>query len=113
LNRAIYLRADWELAFDEWEISAGSIEEFDRDYMGYRRAQVLECNVRSSSVESINKVIGWTDNGYYIELIDGLNYVGTRVKVGLQDIRRSFAVADVILSGTPQPRVTSRQFGVS
>jgi predicted RNA-binding protein with TRAM domain len=46
-------------------------------------------------------VVGWTDAGYYVELIDGTNYVGQRVKVTLQDIRRSFAVADVILSGAP------------
>ena len=46
-------------------------------------------------------VVGWTDAGYYIELIDGNEYVGHRAKVCLQDIRRSYAVADVILPGAP------------
>ena len=99
LNRGIYLRADFDCAFEEYTITPGTIEEFDAHQMGYRRAQVLECNVRRSSFEMTNKVIGWTDNGYYIELLDGVGHVGHRVKVCLQDIRRSFAVADVILPG--------------
>jgi len=36
--------------------------------------------------------------------IDGFNYVGHRVKVVLQDIRRSYAVGDVILPGSGAPR---------
>ncbi len=111
LNRAIYLRANFDYQFDEWEITSGTIEQFDRSVMGYRRAQVLECNVRSSSFEHLNKVIGWTDTGYYIELLDGNSYVGHRVKVSLQDLRRSFAVADVILSGGASAGLVSRQSG--
>jgi len=99
LNRALYLRASFENAFEEYTIRPGTIEEFEKSQMGYRRAQVLECNVRSSSFEHSQKSVGWTDRGYYIELLDGNDYVGNRVKVCLQDIRRSYAVADVILTG--------------
>ena len=77
------------------------IEEFDREQMGYRRAQVLECNVRRSAFDNVTKIVGWTDGGYYIELIDGADFIGHRAKVCLQDIRRSYAVADVILPGVP------------
>lgn len=108
LNRGIYLRANFDFAFEEYTITAGTIDEFDANQMGYRRAQVLECNVRRSSFENLNKVIGWTDAGYYIELLDGVGHVGHRVKVCLQDIRRSFAVADVILPGAA---VASRSIG--
>jgi ribonuclease G len=101
LNRAIYLRANFDFQFDEWEITPGTIEQVEQAVMGYRRAQVLECNVRSSSMDQAGKVIGWTDEGYYIELFDGVKYAGHRVKICLQDIRRSFAVGDVILSGAP------------
>jgi len=100
LNRGIFLRANFDFAFEQYVITNGSIEEFESSQMGYRRAQVLECNVRRSSFENLNKVIGWTDSGYYIELLDGVGHVGHRVKVCLQDIRRSYAVADVILPGT-------------
>lgn len=103
LNRGIYLRANFDIPFEEYSIRSGWIEEFDREFMGFRRAQVLECNVRRSSFESTNKIVGWTDNGYYMELLDGVGHVGHRVKVCLQDIRRSFAVADVILPGTARP----------
>jgi ribonuclease G len=101
LNRAIYLRANFDFQIDEYEITSGSIDEFDRAHMSYRRAQVLDCSVRSTHLDVPGRVVGWTDAGYYVELIDGTNYVGQRVKVTLQDIRRSFAVADVILSGAP------------
>jgi hypothetical protein len=67
--------------------------------MGYRRAQVLEVNVRRSAFENQAKTSGWTDGGYYVELLDGTDFVGGRAKVVLQDIRRSFAVGDVILPG--------------
>lgn len=102
LNRGIYLRANFDFTFEEYEIHAGSIEEFDRKYMGYRRAQVLDCNVRRSEIDAASsKAIGWTDNGFYVELVNGDGFIGQRVKTCLRDIRRSFAVADVILAGNP------------
>jgi len=110
LKRAIYLRARHDYALEQYTITAGSIEQFDTSRMGYRRAQVLECNVRSTSLEGMRKVVGWTDDGYYIELLDGASFVGQRVKVTLQDIRRSFAVADVILS-SPRPEMRSYRQG--
>lgn len=101
MRRGIFIRANFDLEYEEYEITAGTIEQFDKDVMGFRRAQVVECNVRRSTFEQANKIVGWTDNGYYIELIDGHEHVGHRAKVCLQDIRRSFAVADVILPGAP------------
>lgn len=103
LNRGIYLRANFDYDFEEYAIQAGTIEEFDRRTMGFRRAQVLECNVRRSEDEAVNKAIGWTDNGYYVELMDGAQYIGQRAKICILDIRRSFAVAEVIHSGPGGP----------
>lgn len=103
MRRGVYIRANFDMEYEEYEIRSGTIEEFDRAHMGFRRAQVLECNVRRSAYESLNKIVGWTDGGYYIELLDGNNYIGQRAKVCLQDIRRSFAVADVILPGVGVP----------
>ncbi len=99
LRRAIYVRSNPTLPHDEYSIRAGTIEELDREVMGFRRAQVVECNVRNSMLTGSEKAVGWTDGGYYIELIEGDVHVGRRVKVCLEDIRRSFAVASVILSG--------------
>ena len=111
LNRAIYLRANFEFEFDEWQITNGTIDEFDQSAMGYRRAQVLECNVRTSTLDNAQKAVGWTDTGYYVELTDGAEQIGQRVKVCLLDIRRSFAVGDIILSGAAQTLPRPRQFG--
>jgi ribonuclease G len=99
MRRGVYIRANFDVEYEEYEIKSGTIEEFDRLHMGFRRAQVLECNVRRSSFDIAGKIVGWTDSGYYIELLDGSEYVGHRAKVCLQDIRRSYAVADVILPG--------------
>jgi ribonuclease G len=101
MRRGIYIRANFDMEYEEYEITSGNVDEFDREQMGYRRAQVLECNVRRSAFDNVNRIVGWTDTGYFVELIDGSEYVGHRVKVVLQDIRRSYAVGDVILPGAP------------
>ncbi len=100
MRRGIYIRANFDMEYEEYEITSGNIDDFDRQWMGYRRAQVLECNVRRTSIENLNRVIGWTDTGYFVELVDGGDAIGHRVKVVLQDIRRSYAVGDVILPGS-------------
>jgi len=101
MRRGIFIRANFDMDYEEYEITSTTIEEADRELMGFRRAQVVEVNVRRSAFENVNKVIGWTDSGYYVELIDGGEYIGHRAKVCLQDFRRSFAVGDVIHSGAP------------
>jgi ribonuclease G len=99
LRRALYIRSNPALGQEDYTIRSGSMEEFDKEVMGFRRAQVLECNVRASSLAGSNKAVGWTDGGYYIELAEGDAYVGRRVKICLEDIRRSFAVGSVIMPG--------------
>lgn len=99
LRRALYIRANPTLAQEEYTIRPGTIDQFDNEVMGFRRAQVLECNVRQSSLAGSTKAVGWTDGGYYIELAEGEPFVGRRVKVCLDDIRRSFAVATIIMPG--------------
>ncbi|MCH8274044.1 MAG: Rne/Rng family ribonuclease [Armatimonadetes bacterium] len=102
LRRGLYIRANSDFAQDEYTVRSGTMEEFEKEVMGYRRAQVLECNVRPSALPGSGKVVGWTDDGYYTEinLTDGEAHVGDRVKVCLDDIRRSFAVASVIHTGS-------------
>ena len=99
LKRGLYIRANFDFGYEEFEIESGTIEELDKSFMGYRRAQVLECNVRSSHEEAADKAIGWTDDGYYVELMSGSEHIGHRMKVVLQDMRRAFAVGDIIVQG--------------
>lgn len=99
LHRGVYLRARFDFPFETYSITAGHIADFDGSQMGFRRAQVLECNIRAAAPDSARKATAWTDSGYFVELLDGSVEPGQRVKVCLQDIRRSYAVGDVIISG--------------
>lgn len=103
LKRGLYLRANFDFEVDEFQIMAGSMEEFDKEMSGYKRAHVAECNVRGSNSEGTLKAIAWTDDGFYIELINGEDAIGHRVKVLLQDVRRAYGVGDVIHSGQVRP----------
>lgn len=103
LNRGLYIRASGEEEYEAWEITSGWMPEMDRRNMGYKRSQVLECTVRRSSIEGSSKLIGWTDEGYYVELLGGSESVGQRVRVVLHDIRRSYAVGEVIVPGKARP----------
>ncbi|PMY95019.1 hypothetical protein C1X24_27465, partial [Pseudomonas sp. FW305-124] len=42
MRRGIYIRANFDMEYDEYEIRSGTIEDFDRILMSYRRAQVVE-----------------------------------------------------------------------
>lgn len=101
LRRALFIRSNPTLAHEDYTVRPGAIEDFERQYVNYRRSQVLECNVRHSANPTVYKAVGWTDEGYYIELAGADEYVGRRVKVCLEDIRRSYAVGSVVHAGTP------------
>ena len=96
MRKGIYIRANFDFDYEDYEIKPGTLEELDRKTMGYRRSQVVEVNVRRSAVESSGRVIGWTDDGYFVELVDAGDAIGSRARVSLMDLRRSFAVGDVI-----------------
>lgn len=99
MRRGIYIRANVDMQYEEYEITSGTIAEFDRRLMPYRRAQVVEVNVRRPADES-SRAIGWTDDGFFVELLDGGDAVGHRARVSLLDLRRSYGVGDVIPAPT-------------
>lgn len=102
LRRALYIRSVPTLSQEEYTITPSTIEDLERKAMGYRRAQVIECNVRESTQQTPPKAVGFTDSGYLIDVVDGEAHVGKRVKVCLEDIRRSLATGSVILTGAPR-----------
>jgi len=105
LHCAIYVRGDPERHVESYDIRPGTMADFDRSWLGFRRAQVVECLVEPSSLAADGhlKFIGWTD-GFLLDLTDGAEYAGQRVKARLLDIRRSFAFAEVIPSARPLER---------
>ncbi|HLO99757.1 MAG TPA: Rne/Rng family ribonuclease, partial [Fimbriimonas sp.] len=101
IRRGIYIRANFDLEYEEYEITAGTLEEFDKELMGYRRSQVVEVNVRRSAFEGSQRAVGWTDEGFFVEVVNGYESIGHRARVVLHDIRRGFGVADMISPGSP------------
>ncbi len=99
IRRGIYIRANFDFDYEDYEITAGTVDRFDREFLNLRRAQVVEVNVRRSAFENVNRVLGWTDDGFFIELLQGHDVVGSRSKVVLHDVRRSFGVGDLIMPG--------------
>jgi ribonuclease G len=106
IRRGIYIRANFDFEYDEYEITSGTLEVFDKELMNYRRSQVIEVNVRRSAFENVNRSIGWTDDGFFIELINGQESIGHRARVAIHDLRRSFGVADLIQPGHGSPSRT-------
>jgi ribonuclease G len=105
LHCAIYVRSDPDRHIERYDIQPGTMADFDRAWLGFRRAQVVECAAQPSvlSANGSLKLIGWTD-GFMLDLTDGAEYAGQRVKVRLLDVRRSFAFAEVIPSARPLDR---------
>lgn len=99
LNRGLYIRANFDFDYEDWEITTGSMTDLDKHLMTHRRQQVVECSIRRSHLDQAGKVIGWTDDGYYVELMNGTDLVGQRARVVLNELRRSFGVGEVIIPG--------------
>ncbi len=101
LQKAVYVRCDDSAHMEKYSIEAGDMAELEKGRAAYRRAQVVECRVARSLLKEPNKCIGWA-NGYLLDLDDGAKLVGQKTKVRITDVRRSFAVAQVV-PGTNRP----------
>ena len=101
LQKAIYVRADVDAHIEQVEIDPGDIGEFEKNKLNYRRAQVVECRVVKSLLKEGGKCVGWAD-GYMLDLDDGAKMVGQQAKARILDVRRSYAVGQII-PGTNRP----------
>ncbi len=95
LQRAIYIRAQADSHIEKYNIEPGEITDYDKSRLNYRRAQVVECRITRSLLKEPGKCIGWAD-GYLLDLDDGNRLIGQKAKVKIVDVRRSFAVGQVI-----------------
>ncbi|HZP81776.1 MAG TPA: Rne/Rng family ribonuclease [Chthonomonadaceae bacterium] len=101
LQRALYVRADEEAHIEKYSIEAGDIAEFEKSWVNYRRAQVVECRIARSLLKETAKCIGWA-NGFMLDLDDGHKLIGQKAKARILDVRRSFAVGQIV-PGTIRP----------
>ena len=101
LQKAIYVRAEEDAHIEKIEIDPGDIGEFEKNRLNYRRAQVVECRITKSLLKEGAKAIGWAE-GYLLDLDDGVKMIGQKAKVKILDVRRSYAVGQVV-PGTNRP----------
>ena len=95
IQKAIYIRADEDSHIERFSIHAGEIEQYEKQLMGYRRAQVVECIIAKSVLKEGNKCIAWS-GGYLLDVEDGFKSIGQTAKARITDIRRSFAPAQLV-----------------
>lgn len=101
LRRALFVRAHPDLPLEEYRIIGGTLEELKRLHLPYRRAQVVECRVTASALAPQAK-IGWV-NGYCIQWTKEAPREPL-VKAVLEEVRRSYALADPIPVRGPLPK---------
>lgn len=99
IQRAVYVRARPDIHMEQFDVSAGIPDDFDRQLGVYRRAQVVDCLLSRSLVSPDAGAVGWAD-GYLIQLKGEKavlqRYLGQKVKAKIVEVRRSFAVGTVV-----------------
>jgi len=98
LKRAIYVRANEELHVEKYEIVPGNIQEIERQMQSFRTAEVVECQVVRNPFSILPRSTAWID-GYLVDLSNGGKFIGQKVKAKLVEIKRSYALGEVV-SGT-------------
>ena len=80
---------------EEYRIIPGDLPEFERLIMPFRGGMVVECTVVEDEIISAPRAIGWCD-GYFVDVINGGQYIGERVKVRLSNAARSHGLGEVL-----------------
>jgi len=97
LRRAVYVRADEKLHVEKYEIVPGDMQETERHLVPHTAGETVECEVVRNPFSILPRSTAWLD-GYLIDLANGGKYVGQRVKAKLTEVRRSYALGEVISS---------------
>ncbi|MBI2843619.1 MAG: Rne/Rng family ribonuclease [Armatimonadetes bacterium] len=95
LRRAVYIRANEDLHIEKYEIVPGNLQEIERQMLPYKPAELVECHVVRNPFSLLPRSTAWLD-GYLIDLSNGGKYVGQRVKAKLMDVKRSYALGEVV-----------------
>lgn len=106
LRRAVYIRANASLHIEKYEIVPGSLPEIERQMLPYRASEVVECAVVRNPFSLLPRSTAWLD-GYLIDLSNGGKYIGQTVKAKLTDIRRSYALGEVVVGAKSLEKAAS------
>lgn len=100
LKRAIFVRADESLHVEKYEVQPGNIPEMHRQMTPWKQGDMVDCQVVRNPFSMLPRASAWLD-GYLVELENGGKHIGKRVKARLNDVRRSYALGDVVSAEKP------------
>ena len=95
LRRAVYVRASEDLHIEKYEIVPGDLQEIERQMLPYATGQVVECRVVRNPFSILPRSTAWLD-GYLVDLSNGGKYIGQKVKAKLTNVKRSYALGEVV-----------------
>lgn len=101
LQRALFVRAADNNHIEDYTIQGGDINELEKNRSKYRRAQVVECSIVRSQLRENGKCVGWAE-GLLLDIDNASKFAGQKAKARIVEVRRSYAVAQLI-PGTNRP----------
>jgi ribonuclease G len=101
INCALFVRADPHRHVEDFRILPGDLQALDRQIVRYRTGQVVDVAVEADSVLTLPRSGAWCE-GFYVDLTNGGEYAGEKVKARLSFVHRSCGIGEVI--GTSQAR---------
>lgn len=105
LQRALFVRATDNSHIEDYAIQGGDVNELEKSRSKYRRAQVVECNIVPSQLRENGRCVGWAE-GFLLDIDNAGKFAGQKAKARIVDVRRSYAVAQLI-PGTNRPQGSS------
>jgi ribonuclease G len=98
VRRGVYVRAQENLHIEKFEVVPADMQEMERQLLPYREGQIVDCVVESSPAINLPHAVARID-GYLLDLSNGGQYLGRRVRARLNKVGRSIAMAEVVSSG--------------
>jgi ribonuclease G len=99
VRRPIYIRARHDFHLEKYEILPGDMLELEKSLMPYHGGQVVECEVQRLELITAPRSAAWVD-GYFVDLANGTRHQGSKIRIRLTDVRRSFALGDPVAPHT-------------
>ena len=99
LRRAVYVQANDSLHIESYEVIPADMQEIERQLLPFREGQVLDMVVEQNAGNTLPPHALARIDGYFVDLTNGGQYLGRRVRVRLTRIGRSLAAGEVIGAG--------------
>lgn len=94
INCALFVRSDPNRHIEDYRILPGDLQELERQIVRFRNGQVVDVGVEADSILTLPRAGSWTE-GYYVDLVNGGEYAGEKVKARLSSVHRSYAIGEV------------------